>query len=227
MTADTRKSKGDGPAAAVPTFDADFQAQLQALLVWRRDVRHFQSRAVAEADMQQLLQSACQAPSVGNAQPWRFIRIRSAALRDKLADHVNAQSDRAAHLYAEGSFRERYRSLKLHGIGEAPELLAAFSDDRPQAGHGLGIATMPEMLRYSTVMAIHSLWLAARARGIGLGWVSILDPDYVAGLLEVPNSWKLIALLCIGYPEELSDTPELERRGWQKREPLSDRVLVR
>lgn len=227
MTAETGKSKGAGPFAPVPTFDADFQAQLQALLVWRRDVRHFQRRAMAEADMQHLLQSACRAPSVGNAQPWRFVRIRSAVLRDKLANHVDAQSARAAHLYAEGSLRERYRSLKLHGIGEAPELLAVLSDDRPRAGNGLGIATMPEMLRYSTVMAIHSLWLAARAKGIGLGWVSILDPDYVAGLLEVPDSWKLIALLCIGYPEELSDTPELERRGWQKREPLVDRVLER
>ncbi|MBB4640413.1 5,6-dimethylbenzimidazole synthase [Rhizorhapis suberifaciens] len=224
MKSDADRSNGAG---SVPLFDAAFQAQLESLLLWRRDVRHFQRRALPELDMQYLLQSACLAPSVGNAQPWRFIRIRSAALRERLADHVDAESSRAANLYTDDDLRARYRSLKLHGIREAPELLAILSDDHPQAGHRLGIATMPEMLRYSTVMAIHSLWLAARAKGIGVGWVSILDPHYVTGLLEAPDNWTLIALLCIGYPQEMSDKPELARRGWQQREPLADRVIER
>lgn len=95
-----------------------------------------------------------------------------------------------------------------------------WSDEAPVAGHGLGIATMPEMLRYSTVMAIHTLWLVARAEGIGLGWVSILDPVPVARLLEAPASWRLIAILCLGYPAEPSRVPELEQRGWQAREAV-------
>ena len=159
------------------------------------------------------------APSVGNAQPWRFVRIVDPALRELLAVHVDAISEAAAA----GFDPERaaaYRALKLHGLREAPELVVVFSDEAPAAGHGLGIATMPEMLRYSTAMAIHTLWLAARAEGIGIGWVSILDPATVHRLLAVPDSWTLIALLCIGYPEIDSDTPELVRRGWQAREAV-------
>lgn len=177
--------------------------------------------------MLDLLRIACLAPSVGHAQPWRFVRVRSAKLRARLAEHVDTQSALAAAAYADEERAARYRALKLHGIGQAPELLAVFSDDQPAAGHGLGIATMPEMLRYSTVMAIHGLWLAARARGIGLGWVSILDPRHVTRMLDVPASWSLIAVLCMGYPQEVSAVPELERRGWQRREPWTDRIFER
>jgi 5,6-dimethylbenzimidazole synthase len=159
------------------------------------------------------------APSVGNAQPWRFLRIVDPALRDALTNHVDAASEAAASAL-ESERATAHRALKLHGIREAPEIVAVFSDETPAAGHGLGIATMPEMLRYSTVMAIHTLWLAARAEGIGIGWVSILDPVEVHRLLGVPDNWTLIALLCVGYPEAQSDTPELELRGWQAREAV-------
>jgi 5,6-dimethylbenzimidazole synthase len=210
-----------------PDFDADFGRQLETLLRWRRDVRHFSTRAVAETDMGAVLETATLAPSVGNAQPWRFVRIRSPGLRDRLADHVDATSAAAGRTIADEPLRSRYQALKLHGLREAPELLAVFSDENPLAGHGLGRATMPEMLRYSTVMAIHTLWLAARARGLGVGWVSILDPRAVTALLDVPADWALIALLCIGYPAAPSDTPELDRRGWQAREPIADRIIMR
>ncbi len=190
-------------------------------------MRHFAAQAIAPADMAALLEAAVLAPSVGNAQPWRFVRLRTPALREALAGHVDAENARAASGYAQEGRREAYRALKLHGLREAPELLAVFCDDHATAGHGLGIATMPEMLRYSCVTAIHTLWLAARARGIGLGWVSILDPAAVTALLDVPPDWTLIALLCLGYPETPSDTPELERRGWQTREPLADRLFER
>jgi len=190
-------------------------------------VRHFDTRAIPAEEMTALLEAASLAPSVGNAQPWRFVRLRTPALREALATHVDAENTRAAAGYAEKGRHDAYRALKLHGLREAPELLAVFCDERPAAGHGLGIATMPEMLRYSCVTAVHTLWLAARARGIGLGWVSILDPGAVAALLDVPQDWTLIALLCLGYPEAPSETPELERRGWQAREPLADRLLER
>ncbi|GAA0747868.1 hypothetical protein GCM10009075_34570 [Sphingomonas trueperi] len=155
------------------------------------------------------------------------MRLRTPALREALAAHVDAENARAAANYAEQGRRDAYRALKLHGLREAPEVLAIFCDERPAAGHGLGIATMPEMLRYSCVTAIHTLWLAARARGIGLGWVSILDPGAVTTLLDVPLDWTLIALLCLGYPEAPSEIPELERRGWQARELLADRLFER
>jgi len=169
--------------------------------------------------MERLLALARLAPSVGNAQPWRFMRIGSAGLREALAGHVDAASDRAGARY-DDMRRAAYGALKLHGLREAPEVLAVFSDEQPEAGHGLGIATMPEMLRYSTVMAIHTIWLAARARGIGLGWVSILDPLVVSGLLDAPSRWTFVALLCVGYPCDPSPVAELERRGWQAREDV-------
>ncbi len=210
-----------------PTFGRTLLEQIEALLCWRRDVRHFQPCSIPEADMALLLRLAHHAPSVGNSQPWRFVRVRSSDLRAKLADHTDAVSADAANRYQDDERQRRYRLLKLHGIREAPELLAVFSDDYPEAGHGLGIATMAEMLRYSTVIAIHTLWLAARAKGIGVGWVSILDPAYVTAMLDVPDSWALVALLCIGYPAVASNVAELEQRGWQKREPWASRVFER
>nr|WP_281179422.1 5,6-dimethylbenzimidazole synthase [Sphingomonas pituitosa] len=208
-------------------FDAAFLERFDTLLRWRRDVRHFAATPIAERDLQTLLEAAALAPSVGNAQPWRFVRVRTPAVRAGLAAHVDAENARAAGGFADEARREAYRALKLHGLREAPEMLAVFCDERPAAGHGLGIATMPEMLRYSCVTAIHTLWLAARARGIGVGWVSILDPAAVGTLLDVPQDWTLIALLCLGYPAAPSETPELERRGWQAREPLADRLFER
>jgi len=212
---------------APPVFDADFAARFEALLRWRRDVRHFSTAPIAEDDLAALLAHAVLAPSVGNSQPWRFGRLRSPALRDALAAHVDAQNAEAAQRYAGKARHDDYVALKLHGIREAPELMAVLCDDQARAGHGLGIATMPEMLRYSCVAAVQNMWLAARIRGIGMGWVSILDPATIKAMLEVPQHWSLIALLCIGYPSAPSDTPELEQRGWQSREPLADRLFER
>lgn len=199
-----------------PTFDAAFGAQLETLFAWRRDVRRFRRDPLPDGALDRLLGLADLAPSVGNAQPWRFVILNSEQ-RGVLADHVDAASETAARNYADDR-AAAYRALKLHGLREAPTVVAVFCDDAPHAGHGLGIATMPEMLRYSCVMAIHTIWLAARAEGIGLGWVSILDPDAVGRLLEAPASWTLIAILCLGYPETATDRPELERLGWQARE---------
>jgi 5,6-dimethylbenzimidazole synthase len=193
-----------------------FRQQLHDLLAWRRDVRRFRTDPVPAADMDDLLRTACLAPSVGNAQPWRFVRILSPEMRDALARHVDAENARARRDQADDD-REAYGALKLHGLREAPELLAVFCDERTPVGRGLGRRTMPETLRYSTVLAVHTLWLAARARGIGVGWVSILEPDQVTALLRVPQHWRLVALLCIGFPVEENEVPELERAGWQCR----------
>ena len=203
--------------AAPPVFDDAFRAQLEELLRWRRDVRHFRRMSLPPDVVDAILRAARFAPSVGNSQPWRFVRCRSPGLREQLAAHVDVQSEAAATAIADADRAASYARLKLHGLREAPEIVAVFSDDDPAAGHGLGRATMSETLRYSTVLAIHHLWLAARVRGVALGWVSILDPAYVTRLLDVPAGWTLVALLCLGYPERAADTPELERRGWQGR----------
>ena len=214
-------------AGEAPAFGPDFASELEMLLQWRRDVRHFDTRPVADGDMADLLRCASLAPSVGNAQPWRFVHLRTPAVRATLVDHIDAESRDASGRYADQDERDHYLSLKLHGVREAPILLAVFCDEAPMAGRGLGIATMPEMLRYSTVLAIHNLWLAARVRGIGVGWVSIMRPQTVSTLLDIPADWTLIALLCIGYPTDECQTPELERLGWQAREDWTDRVFIR
>jgi 5,6-dimethylbenzimidazole synthase len=206
-----------------PTFDEAFRRQFAGLLQWRRDVRHFREEPLAEADVQALLDAAHHAPSVGNSQPWRIVRVATAALRDAVADHVDQCVYAAGERYR-GMEYDRYRSLKLHGIRQAPLQLAVFCDHATDDGQGLGRATMPETLDWSVVMAIHSLWLAAVARGLGVGWVSILEPVEIARMLAAPPQWRLIAWLCIGRAIEPSDEPELAKRGWQQRLPL-DAVL--
>jgi 5,6-dimethylbenzimidazole synthase len=137
---------------------------------------------------------------------------RRAAIR-ACFEAANAQALRAQ----EAEKATLYARLKLAGLEEAPAQVAVFADTTTPQGHGLGRHTMPEMIEYSAVTAIHTLWLAARAEGVGVGWVSILDPEKVSGILDTPPHWKLIGYLCIGYPEAECDTPELERRGWEKR----------
>jgi 5,6-dimethylbenzimidazole synthase len=212
---------------APPSFDPAFRAELEALLVWRRDVRHFRSDPIAEDDLAALLALARIAPSVGHSQPWRYVRVRSADLRGWLADHVDEEAARAGDAIADPARRAAYDALKLHGLREAPEILAVFCDEATPAGWGLGAATMPEARAFSVVMSIHTLWLAARARGIGIGWVSILDPVRVTARIDVPEAWRLIALLCLGLPTEPSAIPELERRGWQARIDGRDTISVR
>ena len=197
-------------------FDPVFREELARLIGWRRDVRRFRTKAIPESEVQNLLRLAQLAPSVGNAQPWRFVRVRSPALRTALADHVDAEISRAGEAIAPDR-RDAYAALKLHGLREAPEIVAVFCDEETVAGGGLGAATMPETRAYSVVLAIHTVWLAARAAGIALGWVSIVDPAHVARLLDVPAGWRLVALLCLGWPEDESEMPELERLGWQDR----------
>jgi 5,6-dimethylbenzimidazole synthase len=121
----------------------------------------------------------------------------------------------------------QYARLKLSGLDEAPCQLAVFADPETGQGHGLGRQTMPEMIQYSAVAAVHTLWLAARAEGIGMGWVSILDPEAVRAILDVPPNWRLIGYFCLGYPAAEDDTTELEREGWEARRPADNFVVRR
>ncbi len=206
----------ESPAPRPPAFDAPFQERLADLFRWRRDVRRFRDAPLDEVLVDELLALACLAPSVGNSQPWRFVKVKSAAGRAAVRDSFERCNRRALDNY-EGERARLYATLKLSGFDRAPVQIAVFADENPAEGHGLGRASMPETIGYSVAMAIHTLWLAARARGVGVGWVSILEPTEVSRALEAPPAWKLVAYLCLGWPEEEHIDQELERHGWQAR----------
>ncbi len=207
-------------------FDDRFQADLLRLLAWRRDVRRFRRDPLPEGALDRLIASACRAPSVGLSQPWRFVVVEDQARRDALMDVFKTCNAEALAGYS-GDRAGHYASLKLAGMAEAPAQVTVFADRGTATGHGLGRHTMPEMIEYSVVTAIHTMWLAARAENVGLGWVSILDPRRVAEVLDVPAEWRLIGHLCLGYPEAETDTPELERVAWETRLPHQNCVLRR
>ncbi len=213
------------PRPRPPEFDAAFRARLEELIRWRRDVRRFRADPVDDATLAELIGLAALAPSVGNSQPWRFVTVADAGRRRRVvADFEACNADALADY--EGEQAKLYASLKLAGLKEAPVHLAVFCDTATELGHGLGRKTMPEMLPYSVVGAVTTLWLAARARGIGVGWVSIVAPDEIAKILDVPAAWKLVAYLCVGWPEEAAIEPELQRAGWQARLDV-DKFLLR
>lgn len=212
----------DGPIAhqspEPPVFDAAFRGRLAELIAWRRDVRRFRTDPVDDAVVGELIAQACHAPSVGNSQPWRFISVERPDLREGIRAAFEAANADALRTF-EGEQATLYAQLKLAGLREAPVHLAVFCDEATEAGHGLGRRTMPETLRYSTVLAVHTLWLTARARGLGVGWVSIIDPRRVAELLGTPPGWAFVAYLCLGHPVEEHIDPELVRHHWQDRLP--------
>ncbi len=209
-----------------PHFDDEFRTRLTELFAWRRDVRRFRPDPVPEDTLTRLLAVADGAPSVGLSQPWRFVLVADTSRRADVAQSFERANSDALSSY-DGDVARLYATLKLQGLTEAPVHLAVFCDLDPGKGKGLGRRTMPETLAYSTVAAIQTLWLAARAEGIGLGWVSILEPDRIGDILDVPPEWRFIAYLCIGYPLVTDDTPELERSGWEERSDPSDRIFNR
>lgn len=217
---------GDVGGEPKPDFSDKFQKEFETLLKWRRDVRRFTRDRLPEGALDHLLQLADLAPSVGNSQPWRIVIVDSEDKRSQIVSSFEAENEAAARQYDDEK-AQAYRQLKLAGLKEAPVHLAIFCDDDPDQGHGLGRATMPETLAYSTVSMIHTFWLAARAEGIGVGWVSILDPDTVTDILQVDAGWRLVAYLCVGFPEEEHIDPELERARWQARSPLKTRLFRR
>ncbi|GIX32040.1 MAG: 5,6-dimethylbenzimidazole synthase [Porticoccaceae bacterium] len=209
-----------------PHFDAAFRRRLETLFRWRRDVRRFRADPLPSGLVERLLAQADAAPSVGNSQPWRFVVVEDEGRRRAARAHFAAVNERALAGYR-GERARLYASLKLEGMDRAPVQLVAFCDPDTDQGHGLGRLTMPQTLEWSVVLAIAQLWLAARAHGVGLGWVSLLEPAVVAEILAVPQRWRFIGWLCLGYPEEESPEPELERLGWQRRTPLGERIFHR
>ncbi|SLN74047.1 5,6-dimethylbenzimidazole synthase [Ruegeria meonggei] len=198
-------------------FSDDFRTQFDLLMRLRRDVRRFRTDPVDEAVLTRCLDAFRLAPSVGLSEPWRVIRVESEAARAAALENFQIANSEALTGYS-GEKAALYSNLKLTGMQEAPVQLAVFCDDATEKGQGLGAGTMPEMRRYSVVSAITLFWLALRTEGLGMGWVSILDPDQMARDLDVPDDWRLIGYFCVGWPEELSDTPELERVGWENRD---------
>lgn len=206
-------------------FDDRFRGDLGRLFAWRRDVRRFSPGAVDETLLDHLLDEAQLAPSVGNSQPWRWVRVESAAARGLVRQSFMRCNADALAGYS-GDRARLYASLKLHGLDEAPVQFAVFADQGTAQGLGLGRRTMPETIAYSVVNSIALFWLAARAHGLGLGWVSILEPADVVRSLDVPSDWQLIAYLCVGWPAAEHVEPELSRAGWQNRTGAG-RVVVR
>ncbi|MBU3029905.1 5,6-dimethylbenzimidazole synthase [Paracoccus marinaquae] len=196
-------------------FDESEIERLLTLMRWRRDVRHFRTDPVPETAIARLREAMTLAPSVGNARPWRVIRVEDPAIRAAVREDFARCNAEAARRY-QGGQRDAYAALKLAGLEAAPVQLAVFCEGEPVQGHGLGRQTMPETLAQSAAMAVFAMWLAARAQNLGLGMVSILDPARIEALLEVPPDWRFVAWLCIGWPEFQDDTPLLHRSGWQE-----------
>lgn len=197
-------------------FSSSFQSDLERLMRWRRDVRRFRTDPVDEALLARCLDSFTLAPSVGLSQPWRLIEVASKGARDAALANFEAANAEALKGYS-GENSATYAGLKLSGMREAPVQLAVFCDEKTTQGKGLGAGTMPEARRYSVVSAIMQFWLMLRAHGLGMGWVSILDAPALSRSLDVPDSWHLVAYLCIGWPVDEDDEPELVREGWEDR----------
>lgn len=207
-------------------FDDAFRSRLRDLFVWRRDVRRFRQDPLPDGALERLIEIACLAPSVGLSQPWRFVVVDDPGHRTRIQQNFEicnstalaAQTPERAALYVQ---------LKLAGLREAPGHLAVFADHSTPKGHGLGRHTMPEMIDYSVVTAVHTMWLAARSEGIGMGWVSILDPQAVAVILDVPLNWRFIGYFCLGFPDFEHNIPELEQAGWERRCSASSFIVRR
>ncbi len=196
-------------------FTQEQAETLQNILMWRRDVRHFRTDPVPESMMEKLQEALELAPSVGNARPWRVLRVQSPERRAAIRAEFLRCNTEAADSY-DATTREEYLKLKLAGLDNAPEQLAVFTAPDPEEGRRLGRRTMPETLQQSTSMAIFSMWLTARSHNLGVGMLSILDPARVSEILDAPDHWEFTAYLCLGYPEFEDDTPLLHRAGWQE-----------
>lgn len=206
-----------------PLFSDAERETLYRIMRARRDMRHFlPDTHVDAAVLQRLLQAAHSAPSVGLMQPWRFIRVSDATLRERIAELVETERHNTA--LAMGERAAEFLKVKIEGLRDCAELLAVVQ--APDDGTLFGRRTLPqEMALCSTACAIQNLWLAARAENLGMGWVSFFDPAQLAALLHCPEGAKPIALLCLGPVAEFYPEPMLTSAGWRSAKPLHDLVL--
>jgi 5,6-dimethylbenzimidazole synthase len=205
------------------TYSASEIDTIYRLIGDRRDVRHFVPGVVDEAVLIRLLTAAHQAPSVGLMQPWRFIRIQSLALRERICQLVD--EERQATAAALGERGDAFMRLKVEGIRECGEVLvAALMDQREH--HIFGRRTLPEMDLASVACAIQNMWLASRAEGLGMGWVSLFDPEKLAALLEIPKGGTPVAIICLGHVDHFYPKPMLELEGWARRSDIKDLVFT-
>ena len=219
MSAPSREASGGATphAFSSPEIEAVYRA-----IRSRRDMRHFLPDPVAPAILTRLLEAAHCAPSVGYMQPWRFIRVTDRGLRGRLGELVEAE--RLATADALGERGAEFMRLKVEGIREAGEVLVvSLMPDRER--FVFGRRTLPEMDLASVACGIQNLWLAARAEGLGMGWVSLFDPETLRTLLGIPEGGRPIAILCLGHVEQFYDAPMLEQEGWDQRRTLNDLVF--
>jgi 5,6-dimethylbenzimidazole synthase len=195
------------------------RAAVYRAIAERRDMRHFKSDPVDAETLQRLLAAAHCAPSVGLMQPWRFVRVTDAELRGQIRDLVEVERQKTAA--ALGEREDEFLRLKVQGILECAEVLvAALGDGREK--HIFGRRTLPEMDLASVACAIQNLWLAARAEGLGMGWVSMFDPAALAAVLSMPEGSLPVAVLCIGHVDAFYTAPMLELTGWARARPLEE-----
>lgn len=190
----------------------------------RRDIRHFRPEPIPDEVLRRILEMAHLAPSVGFMQPWNFLLLTSSEFRRQVMALFEQANTRERERIDDPQRRDIYSRLKLEGILEAPLNIAVTCDRRRDAPFVLGRAPMPQTDLFSTCLAIQNLWLAARAEGVGVGWVSILDQPAIERLLHLPEGVQLVAYLCVGYPREFRPRPMLEEVGWKQRQPLGELV---
>ena len=202
-------------------FDEGARQAVYRAIRERRDVRRgFLPEPMPDDLLGKLLEAAHSAPSVGLMQPWRFIVIRDIGVRQTI-HKIFLDANQEALAGYDDEQQQKYAGLKLEGILEAPQNLCVVCDSDSNQGHQLGRRTMPETAVYSAVCAVQNLWLAARAEGIGVGWVSILEPARLRCALKIPDHITPVAYLCLGYVEAFAAEPDLERAGWERRTPLN------
>lgn len=202
-------------------IDTKIREAFYEVLYNRRDVREsFVNKPIDEAVLMRILNAAHHAPSVGFMQPWDFVVVRDLATRQKIKAAFDSETERAATQFPDDK-QAKYRRLKLEGICDSA-LGVVVTCDRSRSGKTvIGRTNNFEMDIYSSVCAVQNLWLAARAENIGVGWVSILDYDYLKELLAIPSELEVIAYLCLGHVSEFADSPDLERYQWRSRESLA------
>lgn len=210
-------------------FDQTASEILSQIIQHRRDVRgnRFLKDAIKDTDLNLILDAALHAPSVGFSQPWEFVLIKDQNTKQKITQSFNIENNKAKAHFSDILSNDKqalYQSLKLEGIQESPLNLAVFY--KPSNTPVLGQTSMPDMGRFSVVCAVQNMWLMARSLNIGMGWVSILNPDEVKNILKAPDDRELIAYLCVGYVDKFYDKPELELRKWEARKN-AEQVIIK